>query len=203
MKIYGTPPTRVIKALWLLNELQVEYELVPVALLEGEHLRPEFRELNPASKVPVLVDGDLVLPESAAIALYLAEKPPEAGFIPETLEERAQMHRWLYFLNSEVEANLWRIAKHEFIYPEENRLAAEVALATKDLLEMLKVLESHMQDREFLVSGKVSVADFVAAYLLDWANEAVGLSDLPHLSSFLSRMYERPNAPPRISESMV
>ena len=68
---------------------------------------------------------------------------------------------------------------------------------------MLKVLESHMQDREFLVSGKVSVADFVAAYLLDWANEAVGLGDLPHLSSFLIRMYERPNAPVRISAATV
>ena len=203
MKIYGTPPTRVIKALWLLNELQVEYELVPVALLEGEHLRPPFRELNPASKVPVLVDGKTVLPESTAIALYLAEKHPEAGFIPETLEDRAQMHRWLYFLNSEVEANLWRIAKHEFIYPEESRLPGEVALATKDLLGMLKVLEEHMSGREFLVSENASVADFVAAYLLDWASEVVGLADLPSLSGFLNRMYERPNAPARICESMA
>lgn len=201
MKIYGTPPTRVIKALWLLNELQIKYELVPVALLEGEHLRPEFRELNPAAKVPVLVDGDLVLPESSAIAIYLAEKHPESGFMPETLEGRAQVYRWLYFLNSEIEANLWRIAKHEFIYPEESRLPAEVALATKDLLKMLKVLEEHLQDREFLLAGKVSVADFVAAYLLDWANEAVGFADLPNLAGFLNRMYERPNAPARIRES--
>src|SRR3546814_18784050 len=70
-KLYGTPPTRVLRAIWLLNELGLEYEHCPVDLMQGEAQRPAFLDLNPAAKVPVLVDGDVVLTESAAIQLYL------------------------------------------------------------------------------------------------------------------------------------
>src|SRR3546814_2080662 len=90
MKLYGTPPTRVRRAIWLLNELGLEYEHCPVDLMQGEAQRPAFLDLNPAAKVPVLVDGDVVLTESAAIQLYLAEKHPEAGLIPEAL--RSEEH---------------------------------------------------------------------------------------------------------------
>lgn len=72
LKLYGTPPTRVLRAMRLMNELGLEYEHHPVEMLHGEHHRPEFLALNPAGKVPVLVDGDFVLTESVAIQLYLA-----------------------------------------------------------------------------------------------------------------------------------
>jgi len=64
----------------------------PVNILQGENQREYFRALNPAPKVPVLVDGELVLTESAAIQIYLAEKRLEAGFIPKRIEDRAQMY---------------------------------------------------------------------------------------------------------------
>src|SRR3546814_2965069 len=119
MKLYGTPPTRVLRAIWLLNELGLEYEHCPVDLMQGEAQRPAFLDLNPAAKVPVLVDGDVVLTESAAIQLYLAEKHPEAGLIPEALEDRAQMYRWIFFLVTEIEQPLWRIERQTLIYSEE------------------------------------------------------------------------------------
>jgi glutathione S-transferase len=74
IKLYGTPPTRALRAVWLLNELGLDYELLPVDLMQGEHLQQDFLALNPAAKVPVLVDEDRVITESAAIQLYLAEK---------------------------------------------------------------------------------------------------------------------------------
>ena len=74
MKLYGFGPTRSLRALWGLKELDSDFEFVPVNLAAGEHRRPDFLRLNPAGKVPVLVDGDLVLTESAAIVMYLAVK---------------------------------------------------------------------------------------------------------------------------------
>src|SRR5262249_38873228 len=74
MKLYGFGPTRSLRALWGLKELDADFEFVPVNLVAGEHKHPDFLRLNPAGKVPVLVDGDFVLTESAAIVLYLAEK---------------------------------------------------------------------------------------------------------------------------------
>src|SRR5262249_54763410 len=77
MKLYGFGPARSLRALWALKELDADFEFVPVKLQAGEHKRPEFLRLNPAGKIPVLVDGDIVIPESAAIVMYLANKYPD------------------------------------------------------------------------------------------------------------------------------
>ncbi|WP_082446181.1 glutathione S-transferase family protein [Marinobacter lipolyticus] len=203
LKLYGTPPTRALRVIWLLNELGLEYELHPVDLLQGEQLRQDFLSLNPAAKVPVLVDGSLVVTESAAIQLYLAEKYPQAGFIPEAMEDRAQMYRWIFFLVTEIEQPLWRIARHTLVYPEEKRLPQDVDLATQECMEMVAVLERHMAEREFLVGDRLSVADFNAAYTLDWANEEKMLDNAPRLRHYLKAMYARPTAPITIAEAFA
>src|SRR3546814_3683066 len=83
---------------------------------------------------------------------------PEAGLIPEALEDRAQMYRWIFFLVTEIEQPLWRIARHTFIYPEAKRLPQDVALARQDCLAMVAVLERHMAEREFMAGDRLSVA---------------------------------------------
>ena len=203
LKLYGTPPTRALRVVWLLNELGLEHELHPVDLMQDEHHQQDFLSLNPAARVPVLVDGNLVLTESAAIQLYLAEKYPQAGFIPETLEDRAQMHRWMFFLVTEVEQPLWRIARHTFVYPDEKRIPQDVELARQECLEMIEVLERHMSEREFMVGDRLSVADFNAAYTLDWANTEEVLESAPRLRDYLKAMYARPTAPPTIAEAFA
>jgi glutathione S-transferase len=203
MKLYGTPPTRAIRAMWLLNELDIPCEIVPVNILAGEQLEPEFLAINPAAKLPVLVDGDVVLTESAAIPLYLAEKYPEKALIPTKLEDRAQMHRWIFFLVTEIEQPLWRIALQTAIYPEGERAPEDVPLATRDCKRMVAVFEAHMQDREFVVGDSLTVADFIAAYTLDWAQEAGVLTDAPRLQAYVKTMYARPKAPPTIAEGFA
>lgn len=202
IKLYGTPPTRALRAMWLLNELGLEYEVVPVDLPHGEHRRPEFLALNPAGRVPVLVDGDVVLNESVAIQLYLADRHPQAKLIPETPAQRAEMYRWLLFMVTEVEQPLWRIARHTFIYAEDQRLPPDVEIASRECREMLQVAERHMQGREFFVGNRLSVADFNAAYVLDWASEAGLLDGAPTLSAWRQKMYARPTAPPTIADSL-
>jgi glutathione S-transferase len=203
MKLYGAPPTRALRVIWLLNELGLKYEMLPVDVLQGETKSQELRTLNPAAKVPVLVDGSLVLSESAAIQLYLADKNPHAGFIPEAVEDRAQMYRWIFFLVTEIEQPLWRIARHTVLYPEEKRLPQDVDLARQECREMVAVLERHMEKREFMVAERVSVADFNAAYTLDWANEEKMLDGTPRLREYLTSMYARPTAPPTIAEALA
>src|SRR5262250_200222 len=112
MKLYEFGPTRSIRVRWTLQELEADFESIRVNLPAGEHCRPEFLQLNPAGKIPVLVDGDVVLTESVAIVLYLAEKYPDRGLLPTNLEERAQVHRWLLFAATELEQPLWRIVRH-------------------------------------------------------------------------------------------
>jgi len=203
MKLYGAPPTRALRVIWLLNELGLEYEMRPVDILRGETKDRDFRTLNPAAKVPVLVDGSLVLTESAAIQLYLADKNPQSGFIPESVEDRAQMYRWIFFLVTEIEQPLWRIARHTVLYPEEKRLPQDIDLARQECVQMVAVLEQHMDKREFIVGDRLSVADFNAAYTLDWANEEKMLEGAPRLKNYLKSMYARPTAPLTIAEAMA
>jgi glutathione S-transferase len=203
IKLYAFPPTRSLRALWTLRELGVDFELVNVSLVAGENRLPEFLALNPAGKLPVLVDGDFVLTESVAIALYLAEKYGKGRLLPEDLQERALVNRWLLFTATELEQPLWRIARHTNLYPKDKRLPAEVLLARKDFEDMAKVMEKHMSTRQFLVGDRASVADFVAAYTLDWANEIHLLDSAPHLREYMERMYARPKAAPRIAAALA
>ncbi len=207
IKLYGTPPTRALRAIWLLNELDLPHEVVPVDLSTGEQLTPEFLALNPAAKLPVLVDGDMVISESAAIQLYLADKygdrVPGGGLIPATAEDRGRGYHWLFFLMTEIEAPLWRIALHNFIYEAGDQSATEPELAKRDALRMIAVLEQHMQGRDYLVGNAPTVADFNAAFTLDWAREEALLDDTPALRTYIDALYARPRAPVTIAEGFA
>src|SRR6202035_1978959 len=100
----------------------------------GEHKRPDFLHLNPAGKVPVLVDGDLVIPESAAIVLYVADKYRDKGLLLADLKERAHAYRWVMLAVTELEQSLWRIAKHTALYSEDKRLPADIAPAKEEFI---------------------------------------------------------------------
>lgn len=201
MKLYGFAGTRSQRALWGLNEVDADFEYVSVNLLAGEHKRPEFLRINPAGRVPVLVDGDQIIPESAAIVLYLAHKYPEKALLPVDLKERAQVYRWTLFAVTELEQPLWRMTRHSFLYPPDKRSPADIALAREDFATMAEVLDQHLEGREFIVGDRLTVADCVTVYLMDWANEVHLLDAFPRLQAYLERLYARPEAPQRIADA--
>lgn len=203
MKLYGFAATRSIRVLWALNELNAEFEFVPVNLLAGEQHRPEFLRINPAGKVPALVDGDVVLTESAAIVMYLAEKYPDKGLLPADRKQLAQAYRWVMFAMTELEQPLWRITRHSWLYPEDKRIPAEIPIASQEFTAMATILDSHMAGRQFIVGDTVTIADCVTAYLMDWANEYHLIDQHPRLCTYLDRMYARPTAPLRIAEALA
>jgi glutathione S-transferase len=202
MKLYEFAPTRSIRARWALQELDIPFESVELRLPEGAGQTPEYLALNPAGKVPTLVDDDFVLTESLAIVVYLAEKYPQRGLLPTDFKQRSQLNRWMLFVVTELEQPMWRIAKHTFLYPQEQRLPADIELAKGEFREMAAVLEKHMQGREFLIGDRVSVGDFITAYTLDWGNEVGLLDQCPTLFAYMQRMYDRPKAAMRIKDAL-
>src|SRR5262249_42378853 len=94
-------------------------------------------------------------------------------------------------------------SKHSFLYPEDKRLPADIALAREEFTAMAQVLDRHMVDREFVVGDSVTMADFVLAYTLDWAQLTGLLEELPRLEGYMERMYDRPKAPMRIKDAFA
>jgi glutathione S-transferase len=203
MKLYEFGPSRALRVRWTLQELDVAFEPVIIDLRAGEQRTPEFLKVNPAGRLPVLIDGDKVLTESVAIVLYLAEKYPDGRLIPSDLASRAQVYRWLLFAATELEQPLWRMVRHSMLYPENKRLPAEIPLAREDFAVLARILETHMHGRKFLVGDTVTVADFVLAYTLDWATVMRCLNGLPVLEAYLEQMYARPKAPERMKDALA
>jgi len=203
VKLYEFPPTRSIRARWTLQELGVDFQSITVNLLQGEHRSPQFLAINPAGKVPVLEDGGRVVTESVAIVLYLAEKYPDRKLIPSDPGERQELFRWLMFAVTELEGPLWRITRNTRLYPEAERQPTDVAIASREFKEMAAVLERHMDGREFVAGQRVSVADFVVAYTLDWGTVVELLGECPRLLAYVERMYARPKAAMRIAAAFA
>lgn len=203
MKLYEFAPTRSIRARWTLQELGLDFDAVTVDMRTGAHKRPDYLRINPAGKLPTLVDGDFVLTESVAIVLYLAEKVPQKRLLPADPQQRAELHRWLMFTVTELEQPLWRMARNTQIYPETQRQPSDVAIARGEFEEMVAIVEKHMQGRQFVVGDHITVGDIVLAYTLDWGNENGLLGACPQLQAYIARMYARPNAAPRIREAFA
>src|SRR5512147_361256 len=102
MKLYYIATTRAVRPRWLLEEMGVPYELIYVTMAMTQ--QPEYRQLHPHGKVPVLVDGDVTIFESAAICAYLADKYPEKGLalLPGT-SARGYYYQWLFYASLTLE----------------------------------------------------------------------------------------------------
>jgi glutathione S-transferase len=121
----GFPGSRVTRVLWMLEELGELYAFVKVAPRS-----PELSALNPSGKAPVLVDGDVVVTDSAAICVYLADKHADKGMgTAPGCAGRAEMDGWMHFAQSELEAPLWNKLRHRFLLPQEVRVDVGPATA--------------------------------------------------------------------------
>src|SRR5512141_469552 len=107
MQLFHDPGTAAMVPHILLEELGVPFELVPVARADRAHQRPEYLRLNPNGLIPVLVDGDLVLYETAAIALHLCDTHPQAQLAPPVgSAQRAHFYKWLVWCTNTLQATL-------------------------------------------------------------------------------------------------
>lgn len=162
------------------------YETQVVA--RNELKTPEFLALNPVGSVPVLTDGDLVLTQSAAILEYLAEKHPEAGLIPDDIVARAEMRRWLGFVNADLHKAFGLVfGKAGFSSDEacqEQLAAGGVAKA----VQLFGIIDTQLDGKQW-VTGTRSVVDPYLYTVTSWAHRLkVDLSALKNLEAFFDRM---------------
>ncbi len=170
LQVYGCLNTRSNRVVWALEEANATYEYHKIDLFAGEGRKPDYLAINPGGKVPTLVDGDLVLTESAAICTYIGDSFPASGLTPPVGSmERAQYNQWCFFAMSELEQPLWTITKHRFALPEKRRVPAVIETACWEWEVAVKVLANGLGAREFLVGERLTAADILITQTLAWA----------------------------------
>jgi len=192
--LYGITTSRAFRCLWLLEELGVEYRHKPLDFRSDDLKSAEYRAVNPNGRVPALVDDDLVLWESMAINLYLAEKYGEKDSLwPATPEQRAMAYQWSFWVMTEVEQPLLSVLMHKRVLPEDKRDPHKVTRNEGLLKQPFSVLEQALTKQDYLATDQFSVADLNVAAVMSWCKPArLSLKKYPHLDDWLKRCLDRP-----------
>jgi len=190
IKLYGIPRSRTARVLWMLEELQVPYENVPVSFI-GDARKPEYLKINPNGHIPALQDGDLTLFESLAINLYLARKY-DKGLWPKTVEGEAKAYQWSIWAMTELEEPLLTVLLNRAFLPEEQRDAKKADDAAERFKTPLKVLEGQLTG-DHLAGRDFTVADLNVASVLSWVTlVGLDLAAAPKAQAWLGRCTARP-----------
>ena len=192
LQLYGNPASRAMRCLWMLEEIGEPYEPIEKSTRAGDLQTPEYLRLNPNARIPTLVDGDLVLWESMAINIYLAQKypgPMRCGS-PEALGKAAQ---WSFWAMLELEELLLDLLNHRAVLPEFARDPSHAERSESLLQKPLRVLDGSLGGRQFLAGDSFALADLNVASILVWGKMArLDLAAHPNVARWLNACLARP-----------
>ena len=181
-----------MRSLWLLNELGLDFEVVVHGF--GQNLRsPEYLSIHPLGRVPCLEDGELQLFESGAICEYLCEHYDTRGLwrAPDHAE-RTEWLQWLHFAETVAVHGAALTQQHIVIYEDKDRSPLLMELEARRLEKALAVLDRALDGREYLLASGFSAVDTGVGYSVYVARYFVDLSCFPNLSTYFSRLQNRP-----------
>lgn len=183
----------------LLREIGLPFELKLVRRMEGAHKQPEYLKLNPNGQIPVLVDGDLVLYETAAICMHLADSHPAAALAPPPgTRERAHFYKWMAWLTNTPQAMLMHYFYPERLVDDGDAAAARqvTAHAQARVASMLELLDAELAAHggPWLLGARYSALDPYAFLLCRWTRgfDARPAREHAHIAPYLQRVLARP-----------
>jgi glutathione S-transferase len=185
--LFHHPFSRAAGQVWTLEEIGQPYELRFVDFAAGKHKSPEMLALNPMGKLPVLTDGDVVVTEGAAIALYLGDRYSLGKLAPATDDPRRGTYlRWSLFAPSVIEPGaLARISKWEF-------KASQAGWGDYDT--MVRAMETAITGRDFILGEQFSIADCIFGGTLRYMLRFKMIEERPVFTAYADRLGQRPAA---------
>jgi len=194
IKLYGIPQSRTSRCLWMLEELGVPYENVPVSFA-GDAQKPDFLKVNPNGRIPVLDDDGVVLFESLAINLHLARKYDGGkGLWPTSQDDQSRAIQWSIWAMTETEPPVMKVLMNRAFLPEPQRNEAEAKAGEAALAKPLGVLEGFLRGRPYLLGDSFTVADLNVDAVLGWAPTLgrMKLDATPNVAAWHTRCAGRP-----------
>jgi len=194
MKLYFAPDTRAVRTAWLMHELGLEFELHRFDRLGDPGMRsPDFLEISPNGRIPVLVDGDVRIFESPAIAEYLAARYGEGKLVPDVQSDAFPVYlQWLHYGEGMIMGPMNNYVVETILLKPERRSEEHAKRALKLMMRMVQTVDAHMEGRDYL-AGEFTVADTITGHACYMCQKfGVDYSDLPHLRAYVDRLKERP-----------
>lgn len=191
--LYFNHFTRSTRVRWMLEELGVPYNLVPVDLMSGAHKHPDYLKVHPLGKVPALVHDGRTLIESVAICQYLAHAFPEQnlGAGAPGSAEAGDYFMWTIYAQVTLEPHL--VAHFgELRKPEEARNAGVLADSRARFLADAAPLAAHLADHTWVCGDRFSAADVLVGSIFGWAKGMGLIGELPAVVAYMDRVGARP-----------
>lgn len=168
-----------------------EWTPVYVDFFHGATRTPEFRALNVMGEVPVLEDGDLVLTQSGVIQDYISSKSGKLG--GKSAAERREVLRWMFFDNHKVSGVAGMLRFQMNFLPEAKRNADVIGFSSMRLGAALKVMEDHLDGRDWLAGEELTIADIACAGYLYYPEPfTFERADYPHINRWLDAIAATP-----------
>ena len=196
MRFFYAPGACSLGIHFLLEEIGVEYEAVPIIIKEGEQFRPDYVRINPKSKVPALErDDGSILTEFGAISHWLANSVGAEEFKSQDLEEEVRTKEILdYVVGTAHMQGYSRILRPQKYTPNEADLEWVREKGREIVFSSLDILSKKLGDNPFIMGDRLSIADAAMLYTLFWAIHRLSLDVPPNVTDLYKRLCDRPAA---------
>ena len=193
IELYHCHDARSFRALWALEEMSLPYRL-HVLPFPPRVLRPEYLEQNPLGTIPLMIDGDVRMTESAAITEYLATRyGPTPLAVTANEPDYGLWLDWLHRSEATLTFPQTIVLRYTRLEPEDRRLPQAVQDYTQWFLSRLRHLTRALADREWLCAGRFTMADVCVGYALLLAgNLGLDAKFSPEIGEYWKRLSRRP-----------
>lgn len=193
LKVHFAPTSRAVRTVWLLEELELPYELNKMAFNRKDLQSDEHRARHPLGRVPVLNDGDISVWESGAIAEYILERHKNGGLKPAVdAPEYPAYLQWFHYCEGMVMPQINIIVVQTLFLKEDQRDEVILGRAQRLLTKSLAPVNDALEGRDYLV-GSFSAADTMLGHSAIMSNRLGCVNeDMVHLKAYIKRLEARP-----------
>ena len=193
LKLHHAPNSRSGRIVWLLEELELEYDINKMAFNPKDLKSDEHRARHPLGRVPVLDDGDVRIYESGAIVEYVIERHKNGGLKPEVSDPLYPEYlQWFHYCEGMVMPPVNTIVVQTLLLPPDRRDETVLAQAQRLLAKALEPVDESLAGRDYLI-GAFSAADVMLGHACFMSNRLGCVSDeMANLKGYVERISERP-----------
>lgn len=193
LKLHFAPNSRAGRIVWLLEELELPYEINKMAFHPKDLKSDEHRERHPLGRVPVLDDGEIRIYESGAIVEYILERHKNGGLKPAVdSPDYPNYLQWFHYCEGMVMPPINTIVVQTVLLPPERQDETVLGQAQRLLAKALGPVNEALEGNNYLI-GDFSAADVMLGHSCFMSNRLGCVSeDMIHLKSYVQKITERP-----------